>query len=73
MFKTNFSDHNKIWGAQIRFGGTAPECCPVSAGLGRTNARTSSTEGLDVCAGGLDILKIYTYFKTWTAFEDCVN
>jgi len=32
---------------------------PVSAGLGRTVARKSSIGGLRVCAGGLDILKIY--------------
>jgi len=28
MFKTNFSERNKIWGTQKRFEGTAPECSP---------------------------------------------
>jgi len=32
---------------------------PVSAGLGRTVARKSSSGGLHVYAGGLGILKIY--------------
>jgi len=51
MLETNFSEHNKIWGAQKRFGVTAPDCCTVSASLGRTAARKSSN-------GGLNILKI---------------
>jgi len=34
-FETNFSEHNKIWGAQKDLGVTAPECPTVSAGLGR--------------------------------------
>jgi len=38
---------------------TASECPTVSAVLGRTVARKSSIGGLHVCAGGLDILKIY--------------
>ena len=59
MFETNFSEHNKIWGPQKHLGVTAPECLTVSAGLGRTVARKSSIAGLHVCAGGLDILKIY--------------
>jgi len=41
MFKTNFSEHNKIWGAQKRFGVTALECPTMSAGLSRTVARKS--------------------------------
>jgi len=52
MFKANFSEHNKIWGAQKDFGVTASECSTVSAGLGRTVARKSSIRGLHVCAGG---------------------
>jgi len=31
MFETNFSEHNKIWGAKTRFGVTTPECPTVSA------------------------------------------
>jgi len=46
---------------------------PVSAGLGRTVTRKSSTGGLHVCAGGLDILKIYIEFTTCTTFADCAN
>jgi len=34
---------------------------PVSAALGRTDARKCSIGGLHVCAVGLDILKIYFY------------
>jgi len=33
----------------------------VSAGLDRTVARKSSIGDLHVCAGGLDILKMYIY------------
>jgi len=50
---TKFGVHKKD------FWVTAPECPTVSAGLGRTVARKSSIGGLHVCAGGLDILKIY--------------
>jgi len=57
MFKTNFSEHNKIWGAQKYLGVTASECSTASAGLGRTVSRKSSIGGLHVCARGLDILK----------------
>jgi len=32
MFKTNFSGHNTIGGAQ-KIGRTAPECSPVATGL----------------------------------------
>ena len=28
MFQTNFSEHNKIWGEQKKFGVTAAECPP---------------------------------------------
>jgi len=59
MFKTNLSEHNKIWGEQKDMGVTAPACRPVSAGLGRSVARKSSIGGLHVYAVGLDILKIY--------------
>jgi len=59
MFETNFSEHNKIWGAQKDLGLTAPKCPSVSAGLGRTVARKYSIGGFHDCAGGLDILKIY--------------
>jgi len=58
-FKPNFSEHNKTWGAQKDLRVTAPECPTVSAGLGRTVARKSSIGGLHVCAGRVDILKIY--------------
>jgi len=59
MFERNFSGYNKILGAQKRFVVTAPECPTVSANLGRTVVRKSSIGGIHVCAGGLDILKIY--------------
>ena len=59
MFEANFSRNNKIWGAQKYLGVTSPGRPTVSAGLGRTIARKSSIGGLHVCAGGLDILKIY--------------
>jgi len=59
MFETNFSEHNKIWSAQKRFGGTCSRLLSLSAGLGRTVARKPSIGGLHICAGGLDILKIY--------------
>jgi len=58
-FETNFSEHKKIWGHKKDLGVTATEWPTVSAGLGRTVARKSSIGGLHVCAGGLDILKIY--------------
>jgi len=56
MFKTNFSEHNKIWGTKM-FEGNCPRMYPMSAGLGRTVAEKSSIVGLRVCAVGLDILK----------------
>jgi len=59
MFETNFSENNKIWGDIKDLGVTAPEYPTVSAGLGRTVVRKSSIGGHHVCAGGLDILKIY--------------
>jgi len=59
MFKTNFSEHNKIWEGTIKVWSHCPRMPPVSAGLGRTVARTSSIGGLHVCAVGIDILKIY--------------
>jgi len=59
MFETNFSEHKKIWGEQKRFWGNCPRMSPVSAGLGRTVARKSSIGAIHVCAGGIDILKIY--------------
>jgi len=52
MFDTNFSEHNKIWGAQNRFGGNCPRMPPVYAGLGSTVTRKSSIGDLHVCAGG---------------------
>jgi len=52
MLKTNFSEHNKIWGTQKRFGGNCRQIPSVSTGLGRTVARKSSIGGLHVCAGG---------------------
>jgi len=59
MFKTNNSEHNKIWRAQKRFRVTVPKCPTVSAGLSRTIARKCSIGGLHVFVGGLDILKVY--------------
>jgi len=60
MFKTNFSEHNKICGgAQKRFVFNCPRMPPMSAGLGRTVARKSSIGGLHVSAGGLDNLENY--------------
>jgi len=53
VFKTNFSEHNKMWGHKKRFGATAPECSIVAAGLGRTVARRSSIGGLHVFTRGL--------------------
>jgi len=49
MSTTKFRGHKKIWGVNA----------PVFAGLGRTFARKFSIGGLNICAGGLDILKIY--------------
>jgi len=60
MFKTKFLSITKFWeGHKKELGVTAPEFPTVSAGLSRTVARKSSIEGLHICAGGLDILKIY--------------
>jgi len=53
LSKTKFVEHKED------FGVTAPECLPVSAGLGRTVTRKSSIRGLHICAGGLDILINY--------------
>ena len=36
MFKTHFSEHNYIWGAQKRFGVTVPEC-PTVCGPGQNS------------------------------------
>jgi len=60
MFKTNFSEHNKIWGEQKNdLGITSPECSPMSAGLGR-NRRLKVFHWRPSClCRGLDILKIY--------------
>ena len=58
-FETIFLSTTKFGGHKKDFGETAPECPTVSAVLGRTVARKSSTGGLHVCAGGLDILIIY--------------
>jgi len=49
---TKFRGHKKDLGE-------LPPNAPVSAGLGKTVARKSSIGDLHVCAGGLDILKIY--------------
>jgi len=35
MFKTIFSEHNKIWGAQKRFGGNCPQISPRICGPGQ--------------------------------------
>jgi len=61
MFKTKFSEHNKIWEALKKiWAATSPECPPhVSAGLGRIVPRKSSIGGIHVCAAGIDILKVY--------------
>jgi len=58
MFETNFSEQNKIWEAQRRFGGNCPKCPTVFAGVGRTVARKSFIGSLQVCVWGLSILKI---------------
>jgi len=53
MFKTNFSEHNKMLGGHKKdLGVTASECPTVSTGLGRAVARKSFIGGLHVCAGG---------------------
>jgi len=57
--KQSFLSTTKFVGAQKRFGGNYPRMSPMSAGLGRNAARKSFIRGLHVCAGGLDILKIY--------------
>jgi len=64
MFKTIFSEHNKILGHKKDLAVTAPKCPTASAILGRTVARKSSTGSLHVCAGGIGILKIYIQFTT---------
>jgi len=48
-----FGRHKKNLGV------TAPKFATASADLDRTVAKKSSIGGLHVCAGGLDILKIY--------------
>jgi len=53
LITTKFGGHKEYLGV------TAPECPTVSAGLGKTIARKSSIGGLHVCAGEVDILKIY--------------
>jgi len=65
MFETNFSEHGtkKIW-EQIPH-----RVC----GPGQNRRQKIFHWVLYVCAGGLDILKIYFKFTTWTAFADCAN
>jgi len=57
--KQIFLSTKTLGGTQNRFGGNVLRMPPVSAGLGMTIARKSSIGGLYVCAGGLDIPKIY--------------
>jgi len=59
MFKTNFSEHNKIWGHKKDLGITASERPTVSAVLDRTDARKSSIGVFMFAQGVLDILKFY--------------
>jgi len=59
VFKKKFLSTTKFGWAQKGFGGNCPHLHTLSADLGRTVARKSSTGGLHVCAGGLNILKIY--------------
>jgi len=54
-----FLNTTKFGGHKKDLGVTAPEFSTVSAGLDRTVARKSSIGGLHICAGGLDILKLY--------------
>jgi len=56
MFETNFSEHNKIWEGTKKVWGHCPRMPPVSAGLGRTVARTSSIG--------------YTYHHMWKSQEN---
>jgi len=58
MFETNFSEHNKIWGAQKNLGVTAHEC-PRVCGPGQNRHQKVFHWGPSFCAVGLDILKIY--------------
>jgi len=55
MFKTNFSEHNKIWGDTNKMGVNAPRVC----GHGQNCRQKVFHWGHHVCAGKLDILKIY--------------
>jgi len=57
VFKTNFLSTTKVGALQKRFGGDYLRMAPVSTGLGRTVARTSSIEGLYVCAEGTDTVQ----------------
>jgi len=59
MFETNFLSKTKFGGHKKDLKVTAPKCPTVSANLDRTVAKKSSIGGLHVCAGELDILKIY--------------
>jgi len=59
MFKQIFLSTTKFGWAQKGFGGNCPQLPTLSAGLGRIVARKFSIMGLHVCAGGLNILKIY--------------
>jgi len=56
-FKTFFRAQQNLGGHKKDLGVIVPECPTVSVGLCRTVARKSSIGGLNVCAGGLDILK----------------
>jgi len=59
IFETNFSEHNKIWGAQKRFGGNCLRMPHRVVGPGQNRRQKVFHWGLHICAGGLDILKIY--------------
>jgi len=72
MLETNFSEHNKIWGTQKRFGGNCPRM-PVCSGLSRTVARKSSIGHRHVCARGLDILKIYFLIHNMNSIWEIVQ
>jgi len=52
MFKANFSAHNKIWVNNKDLRNNFPRTPPVSAGLGRTVFRKSSTGAFVFVQGG---------------------
>jgi len=51
-------------GAQKDLGVTTPECAPRVCGSGQNRRQKVFHWGLRVCAGELDMLKIYIQFTT---------